>query len=157
MSRELPPARPPLRLVVEPTIDPQHEWFARAERDARTFLVRHGHLLSDPSLVHWVVEQCAEFVWEWSRGRPSWAMLRVDDVWRRLENLNDFFPLPRLVVAYYETLRAFLPWLAARGLLERPACLAQLEQLERVRSPTLEEARSQLAARAVRGIAKPGR
>jgi hypothetical protein len=143
-------SRPALRLVVEPTLDVQHRWYARAEHDARLLLMRHGHLLSDPSLASWVVEQCAELAWEWKRGQPCWSALRIEEVWRRLDNLHRFFPLPRLVVAYYETLSAFLPWLVARGQLSRHTCAAQLEELERVRSPMLEQARAQLAMRATR-------
>lgn len=141
-------SRPALRLVVEPTLDLQQAWYMRAEQDARTFLMRHGHLLSDPSLTHWVVEQCAELVWEWKDGAaPSWAVLRVRELWRRLDNLHRFFPLPRLVVAYYETLSAFLPWLAARGQLTKQRCVEMLDELDVVRSPMLEEAQQLLASR----------
>lgn len=150
MNRDLP-KHPVLRLVVEPALDVQHAWYAQAERDARVFLTKHGHLLSDPSLAHWVVEQCAELVWEsCNRERPCWSLLRLREVWRRLDNLHRFFPLPRLVVAYDETLTVFLPWLVARGQLTREACVTQLEELERVRSPMLDEARTQLAARSRR-------
>jgi hypothetical protein len=139
--------RSALGLVAGPGVDEQQVWLAQAERDARAFLMKHGHLLSDPSLVHWVVEQCAELVWEWHRSRPSWTVLQVADVWAQLERLHDFFPLPRLVVAYYETLAAFLPWLAARAQIERAECAHQLAELERVCSPTLSEARRLLASR----------
>lgn len=144
-------SRPTLRLVVQPTLDLQQAWYARAEHDARTFLMRHGHLLSDPSLAPWVVEQCAELVWQWREGAaPCWSALRVRELWQRLDNLHRFFPLPRLVIAYYETLSSFLPWLAARGQISKETCIALLEELERVRSPMLEEASAQLAARSSR-------
>jgi hypothetical protein len=141
------PAHPHLRLVVEPTHDVQHAWYARADHDARLFLLRHGHLLADPSLAHWVVEQCAELVWEWRRGAPDWSALRVGEVWLRLSNLHRFFPQPRLVVAFYETLHVFLPWLSSQAQLERASCHSMLEQLEAVRSPMLERAREQLVQR----------
>ena len=149
MDRHLSP-HPHLRLVVEPTRAAQHAWYARAEHDARTFLLRHGHSLSDPSLTHWVVEQCAELIWQWRPEQPSWSALRVDEIWRSLDTLHRFFPLPRLVIAYYETLSAFLPWLCSRGQLDREACATQLDALELVRSPMLEQARAQLSARALR-------
>ena len=140
-------SRPHLRLVIEPTEDHQHAWYAQSDREARQFLARSGHLLSDPSLAHWVVEQCAELAWQWRSGPPAWSVLRIDDVWLRLANLHRFFPQPRLVIAFYETLRHFLPWLAAEGRLERNVSLAMLDQLERVRSPMLERAHDLLAAR----------
>ncbi|MEY4512095.1 MAG: hypothetical protein RLZZ450_4217 [Pseudomonadota bacterium] len=149
MTRSLgtEPPHPHLRLVVEPVPDAHHAWLARAEREGRQFLSRYGHLLSDPSLAEWVTEHCAELVWEARDGEPAWAALRITDVWLRLGNLHRFFPQPRLVVAFYETLRAFLPWLSARGELEREQCSRMLEQLEFVRSPMLERAREQLALR----------
>lgn len=139
--------RPHLRLVSEPTQDRQQAWFAQAERTARQFVRRHGHALSDPSLADWVVEQCAELAWEAREGAPRWSSLRVGELWLRLANLHRFFPQPRLVVAFYDTLRAFLPWLASQGLLEREACLQMIDQLEFVRSPMLERARDQLVRR----------
>jgi hypothetical protein len=142
-----PSARSHLRLVIEPTHEDQQSWYAQAERDARLFLLRCGHQLSDPSLTHWVVEQCAELAWHWRAGRPAWSALRVGEVWLRLANLHRFFPQPRLVVAFYDTLLAFLPWLASQGRLDHTACRAMLEQLERAREPMLERAREQLAAR----------
>ena len=140
-------SRAHLRLVIEPTDDLQQAWYAQSDREARQFLARSGHLLSDPSLDHWVVEQCAELVWQWRSGPPAWSVLRVGDVWLRLANLHRFFPQPRLVVAFYETLSHFLPWLASAGRLERSLSLAMLDQLERVRSPMLERAHDQLATR----------
>lgn len=147
MTRSIHSEHPHLRLIVEPSRDAQQVWLARAARDGRQFLQRHGHLLSDPSLTEWVTEQCAELAWEARDGEPRWAALRIADVWLRLGNLHRFFPQPRLVVAFYETLRAFLPWLTVRGELEREPCARMLEQLEFVRSPLLERAREQLALR----------
>lgn len=140
-------SRAHLRLVIEPTDDQQHAWYAQSDREAHQFLARCGHLLADPSLAHWVVEQCAELVWQGRSGAPAWSGLRVSDVWLRLANLHRFFPQPRLVVAFYETLRHFLPWLASEGRLERCLSIAMLDQLERVRSPMLERAHDLLATR----------
>jgi hypothetical protein len=147
MTRLLRSGPPHLRLIVEPTRDLQQAWYTRAEREGRQFLLQHGHALSDPSLANWVVEQCAELAWEARDGAPSWSALRVGDVWIRLGNLHRFFPQPRLVIAFYETLRAFLPWLSARRELPRELCVRMLDQLEFVRSPLLERAREQLALR----------
>lgn len=153
MDRTLSSARPALRLIVQPTQDVRHAWYTRCAAEGRAFLLCRGHLLSDPSLTPWVIEQCAEFVWEW-RGdeAPAWSHLRMREIWWRLDQLHRFFPLPRLVIAYYETLEAFLPWLAARGRLERGRGLALLEELEQARSSLLVRAREQLAARAIRGM-----
>jgi hypothetical protein len=136
-----------LRLVVEPVRDLQYAWFERADRGGKQFVLRHGNTLSDPSLAEWVVEQCAELAWEARDGVPRWSGLHVRELWLRLGNLHRFFPQARLVVAFYETLRAFLPWLVARGELSREACLRMLEELELVRSPMLERAREHLALR----------
>lgn len=143
----LPSSRAHLRLVIGPPDDLQHAWYAESEREARQFLARAGHLLADPSLAHWVVEQCAELVWQWRSGPPAWSALRVGEVWLRLANLHRFFPQPRLVVAFYETLSHFLPWLVRAGRLDHSLSLAMLDQLERVRSPMLERAQDQLAVR----------
>ena len=142
-----PTRTPHLRLVVEPTEARQRAWFARVDRELRSFLARHGHALSDPSLAHWVIEECAELAWTARPDQPGWDALRVAASWHRLSHLHRFFPQPRLVVAFYETLRAFLPWLMQHGRLERGACLAMLQQLELVRSPLLEQARAQLERR----------
>jgi hypothetical protein len=147
MTRSLRSGHSHLRLVAEPVRDAHQAWLARAERDGHHFLQRHGHLLSDPSLAGWVSEQCAELAWEARDGEPGWSALRITDVWLRLGNLHRFFPQPRLVVAFYETLRAFLPWLSSRGELDRELCGRMLEQLELVRSPMLERAREQLLLR----------
>jgi hypothetical protein len=140
-------SRPHLRLVTS-TAPAQQAWFAQAERDALEHVTRHGHLLSDPSLAPWVVEQCAELIWESQRGAASWDALSIAEVWRRLANLHHFFPQPRLVIAHYETLRVFLPWLSTQGRLERGRCLAKLAELEQASASLLERAREQLAARA---------
>jgi len=147
MTRSLRSEHPHLRLVTEPTHDLQQAWFARAERTSQQFVRRHGNALSDPSLADWVVEQCAELAWESRSGAPQWSALRIAELWLRLANLHRFFPQPRLVVAFYDTLRAFLPWLTTQGQLEREACIAMIEQLEVVRSPMLEKAREQLLRR----------
>jgi len=147
MTRPVGLERPHLRLVAEPGRDAQYAWFERALRCSRQFLLRHGNTLSDPSLADWVVEQCAELAWETREGTPQWSSLRVRELWLRLGNLHRFFPQPRLVVAFYDTLRVFLPWLVARGELSRESCLRMLEELELVRSPMLERAREQLALR----------
>lgn len=149
MNQQLP-SRPTLRLVIEPTRARQHAWYESAERDGRNFLMRHGHALSEPCLAYWVVEQCAELVWEWQPEEPSWSALRVGELWQRLDNLHRFFPLPRLVVAHHETLTSFLPWLSSRGQLDRRACTALLDELARASSPMLEEALATLRARAHR-------
>lgn len=137
-----------LRLV-SPTPDARASWTARAERDARAFVARHGHALSDPSLAGWVIEECAELAWDAAprEERGHWTSLRVGELWLRLANMHRFFPQPRLVIAYYETLRAFLPWLAMRGLLAREPAARMLEELERVGASMLEHAREQLASR----------
>ncbi|MDB4989061.1 MAG: hypothetical protein JWN04_4239 [Myxococcaceae bacterium] len=140
-------ARPYLRLLVAPREDLQQAWYTLADRDLRLFLLRQGHLLADPSLAHWVVEMCAELAWESRAGSADWSALSVGEVWQRLANLHRFFPQPRLVVAFYETLHMFLPWLTTQGRLERHTCLAMLDRLDRVRSPMLERAREQLALR----------
>ena len=141
--------RPELRLVAATIQEEQQRWYTRADRDLRRFLVHKGHALSDPSLAHWAVELCAELSWE-SRRAPvpvGWSSLRIAEAWARLANLHWFFPQPRLMVAFHDTVQWFLPWLAEQGRLDRASCICMLEQLERVRMPLLEQAREQLAAR----------
>ena len=136
-----------LRLVVAHANDPLREWSREAVREGRDFLVRRGHLLSDPSLATWVIEQCAELIAEVTQGEIGWDALPLEEVWRRLDNLQRFFPQPRLVVAHYETLSVFVPWLRGRGLLTPTRCEEMLAQLERVGAATLRRAREQLTMR----------
>jgi len=145
------PATRPHLILVTAAKNAQQSWFDQARSDALAHVTRYGHALSDPSLAEWVVEQCAELVWESKPGAPTWAELSISEVWRRLSNLQRFFPQARLVVAHYETLRTFLPWLSARGQLGRERCFAMLDELELASSPLLEQARAQLAARARTG------
>jgi hypothetical protein len=135
-----------LRLVPPLPPDPRAAWMHLAERDSRGFIARHGHALPDPSLVAWVLEECAELAWERDQ-RGGWEALRVAELWLRLGSMHRFFPLPRLVVAYYETLRAFFPWLVLHGRLAREHGVHMLAELERAGTPMLERAREQLRQR----------
>jgi hypothetical protein len=144
-----PPAPTHLRLVAPARPDARASWTACADRDARAFITRHGHALSDPSLAAWVIEECAELAWDAAPAeqRGSWSSLRLPKLWLRISNMHRFFPQPRLVIAYYDTLRVFLPWLSMRGLLEREHAVRMLEELDRVGLSMLERAREQLVAR----------
>ncbi|MET0284341.1 MAG: hypothetical protein ABW352_07720 [Polyangiales bacterium] len=141
---------PHLRLVPPLKADPLVAWLALAQRDARGFVARHGHVLSDPSLANWVLEECAERAWDPVARAGSWELLRVTELWLRLANMHRFFPQPRLVIAYYDTLRLFLPWLVTQGRLPRERGVPMLEEHERAAEPLLERARDTLRARMVR-------
>jgi hypothetical protein len=141
---------PHLRLVPPLHADPLVAWLALAQRDARAFVARHGHVLSDPSLASWVIEECAERAWDPTVRAGAWEQLRVTELWIRLGNMHRFFPQPRLVVAYYDTLRTFLPWLATQGRLARERGVKMLEEHEHAGGPLLERARDTLRARMVR-------
>jgi hypothetical protein len=139
-----------LRLVPPLPADPLRTWLARAERDAQSFVARHGHSLPDPSLASWVIEECAERAWDPAARLGAWDQLRVAELWLRLGNMHRFFPQPRLVLAYYDTLRAFLPWLVVQGRLTRDHGARMLDEHERASGPMLERARDALRERMVR-------
>jgi hypothetical protein len=141
---------PHLRLVHPSPTDPLLAWLTQAERDARGFVARHGHALSDPSLAGWVIEECADRAWDPVARAGAWQQLRVAELWLRLGNLHRFFPQPRLVVAYYDTLRAFLPWLVLQGRLTREHGARMLQEHERAGEPMIERARDTLRERWVR-------
>jgi hypothetical protein len=145
------------RLVVSRARDAQREWMAEARRESQEFLARRGHLLADPSLATWVLEQCAELIGETAEAAPAWGALPLEEVWRRLDNLQRFFPQPRLVVAHHETLRAFVPWLCGRGLLTIVAGEDMLTLLERVSAQALRRARDELARRRLAAGGRGGR
>ena len=134
------------RLVIARGGDGTRAWSIEAAREGREFLVRRGHLLSDPSLASWVIEQCAELICE-TGNDLAWGALPLDALWRRLANLQRFFPHPRFVVAHDETLRAFVPWLCGRGLLTMSHGEQMLAELQRVGCETLRRAREELALR----------
>lgn len=142
------PSRAPNHLRLVPPLPPNSRalWMQRASRDGQSFIARHGHALSDPSLAAWVLEECAELAWERDQV-GGWEALRVAELWLRLGSMHRFFPQPRLVVAYYETLRAFFPWLALHGRLARERGVHMLDELERAGTPMLERAREQLRQR----------
>lgn len=142
---------PHLRLVPPLPADPRVAWLATAERDARGFVARHGHALSDPSLASWVIEECAERAWDLRTRTGAWEQLRIAELWLRLRNMHRFFPQPRLVLAYYDTLRAFVPWLVVQGRLSRSHGARMLEEHERTAAPLLERARGALRGRMMRG------
>lgn len=146
------PKSPHLRLIANSS-SARERWLTQAQRDARTFVLRDGHLLSDPSLAPWVIEQCAELVLE--AGALVWCALPIELLWKRLANLHRFYPQARLIVAHYETLRVFLPWLCLRGELKREDGLRLLDSLERVSTPMLAQAREQLARRVHAGAGAP--
>ena len=127
--------------------DRERAWSLEAAHESQVFLVRRGHLLSDPSLATWVIEQCAELIVETASGELTWSALPLDALWRRLRNLQRFFPQPRLVVAHDETLRAFVPWLCGRGLLTPAGREEMLSELERVGRATLQRAQQELTLR----------
>ncbi len=141
---------PHLRLVPPLPADPLVAWLARAQRDARGFVARHGHALLDPSLAGWVLEECAERAWDPAACMGAWQQLRLAELWLRLGNMHRFFPQPRLVVAYHDTLATFLPWLVVQGRLSREHGMRMLDELERAAGPMLERARSTLRERMVR-------
>lgn len=143
-------APPHLRLVPPLAADSRATWLTAAERDARAFVVRHGHALADPSLAGWVLEECAERAFDDAARRGAWEQLRITELWLRLGNMHRFFPQPRLVIAYYDTLGAFIPWLTTRGQLSRAREANMLVELEHGGAPLLERARDALRERQAR-------
>jgi hypothetical protein len=138
-----------LRLVPPLPADPRAAWIATAERDARGFIMRHGHALADPSLASWVIEECAERAFRNCERRGAWELLGVTELWLRLGNMHRFFPQPRLVIAYYDTLRAFLPWLVMQGRLSRDHGSRMLHEHESSAAPLLERALELLKQRQI--------
>lgn len=143
------------RLVVARGSARARTWSAAAAQEGRAFLLQRGHVLSDPSLATWVIEQCAELIAEHA-AELAWSALPVDELWRRLENLQRFFPQPRLVIAHDETLRAFVWWLCGRGLLTRARGEQMLTELERHGGATLARAHEALARRRLGVDSPPG-
>jgi hypothetical protein len=124
----------------------ERTWNERASAHIAMFLLRHPEVGEQP-FTELVLLNCADLVWELRQGQPRWSALSIPQLFRRLEIQHEFYPQPALLVAHYDTLSVFIPWLAERGLISKGSYGRLMAELQLVRSPLVDNARRQLQAR----------
>lgn len=119
---------------------------AQAQADIAAFL-RENVLVARTPFATSLLFDAAALAYEGQMAQPCWAGLSVELLFKRLRVEQAFFPAPEKVVAYYEVLHLFVPFLVEHGLVDDDAGDSFLDALAHAKVPLVDAARKVLRTR----------
>lgn len=121
-------------------------WTKRATYDISEFL-RTSPLVAKNPHAQTTLHTAAMLVWEGHRSDPSWSALPISELFRRLRVEQEFLVDPEKVVATYEILHMFVPWLLETQRISARTSDQVVDALMDAKVPLVDDARKLLRAR----------